>query len=51
MVWTLLMANHSFDHTYYTYRNLACALFAGLSLVALWPRDAHPGRDSKSPVT
>ena len=51
VVWTLLMANHSFDHTYYTYRNLACALFAGLALVALWPRAAHPGRDSKSPVT
>ena len=36
-VWTLLLANHSFDHTYYTYRNLCCAVFAACTLAALWP--------------
>lgn len=51
LVWTLLMANHSYDHTYYTYRNLACALFAACALAALWPRSARPAPDHKGPVT
>ena len=27
-MWYLVMANHSFDHTYYTYRNMTAAVFA-----------------------
>lgn len=40
LLWTLVMANHAFDHTYYTYRNLACAVFAVCALAAYWPRQA-----------
>ena len=33
-LWYLVMANHSFDHTYYTYRNAAVMVFAGFAFLA-----------------
>lgn len=32
--WYIVMANHSVDHAYYTYRSLAVCVFAALSLAA-----------------
>ena len=32
--WYIVMANHSVDHTYYTYRNLAAGVFALFALLA-----------------
>lgn len=34
-LWYLLMANHSYDHTYYTYRNMTAAVFSGFAFLAL----------------
>lgn len=33
-LWILVMANHAYDHTYFTYRNLTVCAFAGLSFIA-----------------
>lgn len=33
-VWCIVMANHSYDHTYFTYRNLTMAVFALYALPA-----------------
>ena len=33
-LWYFVMANHSFDHTYFTYRNAAAMVFAGFAFVA-----------------
>lgn len=33
-MWILVMANHAHDHTYFTYRNLTVAAFAGLALLS-----------------
>ena len=33
-MWYLVMANHTYDHTYFTYRSLTAALFAGLACVS-----------------
>ena len=34
MLWYLVMANHSFDHTYFTYRNAAVMVFSGFACIA-----------------
>ena len=34
VVWYVVMANHSFDHTYYTYRNTAMSVMAGFTFLA-----------------
>jgi len=39
--WYIVMANHSVDHTYYTYRILTICVFAGLSLAALLFEKQH----------
>lgn len=36
-LWILVMANHAHDHTYFTYRNLTVAVFAGMALIACLP--------------
>ena len=33
-VWYLVMSNHSFDHTYYTYRNVTMSVMAGVAFLA-----------------
>lgn len=33
-LWYVVMANHSYDHTYFTYRNLAVSALAGYTLLA-----------------
>jgi len=33
-LWYLVMANHSYDHTYYTYRNAAVMVFSGFVFIA-----------------
>ena len=33
-MWYIVMANHSFDHTYYTYRNATVMVFAGFACLA-----------------
>ncbi len=33
-LWYLVMANHSHDHTYFTYRNAAVMVFAGYAFIA-----------------
>ena len=33
-VWYLVMSNHSFDHTYYTYRNVTMSVIAGFAFIA-----------------
>ncbi|MBR7113466.1 MAG: hypothetical protein IKC76_03010 [Firmicutes bacterium] len=33
-LWILVMANHAHDHTYFTYRNLTVAAFAGLAFLS-----------------
>ena len=33
-MWYIVMANHSFDHTYYTYRNVTVMVFAGFAFVS-----------------
>lgn len=40
-MWYLVMANHSHDHTYYTYRNMTVAVFAGFA----WLSCMLPGRE------
>ena len=34
VLWYLVMANHSFDHTYYTYRNAAVMVFSGFAFIS-----------------
>ena len=34
LAWYIVMANHSVDHTYYTYRNLAMAVFSGFAFLS-----------------
>ena len=34
VAWFIVMANHSVDHAYYTYRNLAPGIFAGFACIA-----------------
>lgn len=34
VVWYFVMANHSFDHTYYTYRNATMSVMAGFTCLA-----------------
>lgn len=42
----LVMANHAFDHTYFTYRDLAASIFAGYAAVwGIAGTDAHSPRD------
>ena len=36
-LWYFVMANHSFDHTYFTYRNAAVMVFSGFSFLACMP--------------
>jgi len=38
VVWYMVMANHSFDHTYYTYRNLTMSVVSGLAFLACFTR-------------
>lgn len=33
-MWYIVMANHSFDHTYYTYRNATVIVFAGFACLS-----------------
>ena len=33
-VWYFVMANHSYDHTYFTYRNVTMSVIAGLAFIA-----------------
>ena len=33
-VWYMVMANHSYDHTYYTYRNVTMSVIAGFAFIA-----------------
>lgn len=33
LVWYFVMANHSFDHTYYTYRNVTMSVIAGFAFI------------------
>ena len=33
-MWYLVMANHSFDHTYYTYRNASVMVFSGFAFIS-----------------
>lgn len=33
-LWYIVMANHSFDHTYFTYRNAAVMVFAGFAFLS-----------------
>ena len=33
LVWYFVMANHSFDHTYYTYRNVTMSVMAGFAFI------------------
>jgi len=33
LAWFIVMANHSVDHTYYTYRNLTSGVFAGFACI------------------
>ena len=33
-MWYIVMANHSYDHTYFTYRNTGVIVFAGLAFIA-----------------
>jgi len=33
IVWYMVMANHSFDHTYYTYRNATMSVMAGFAFI------------------
>ena len=37
-LWLLVMANHSYDHTYFTYRNTAVMVFAGFAFLACLPK-------------
>ena len=39
-VWYLVMANHSFDHTYYTYRNLTMSVMAGFAFLSCCTRES-----------
>lgn len=34
LAWYIVMSNHSVDHTYYTYRNLAMAVFSGFAFLS-----------------
>lgn len=34
LLWCIVMANHSFDHTYFTYRNLTVSAMAGFAFIA-----------------
>ena len=34
VVWYMVMANHSFEHTYYTYRNTTMSVIAGFAFIA-----------------
>ena len=33
-LWYLVMANHSYDHTYFTYRNAAVMMFSGFACLS-----------------
>jgi len=33
-LWYLVMANHSHDHTYFTYRNMTVAVFSGFACLS-----------------
>ena len=35
--WYIVMANHSIDHTYFTYRSAAAIVLAGFALIAMLP--------------
>ena len=35
--WYIVMANHSIDHTYFTYRSAAAMVLAGFALIAMLP--------------
>lgn len=37
LAWYIVMANHSYDHTYFTYRNLTIGVFAGMACLACLP--------------
>lgn len=38
LMWYIVMANHSYDHTYFTYRNLAVSAMAGYAFLAFFLR-------------
>jgi len=42
VMWYIVMANHSIDHTYFTYRSAAAMVLAGYALVVylLSPRES-----------
>ena len=42
-LWYMVMANHSYDHTYFTYRNAAVAVFSAFALAAcaLTPKERN----------
>ena len=40
--WYTVMANHSIDHTYFTYRSAAAMVFAGYALIAMLLRPREP---------
>jgi len=46
-VWYLVMANHSYDHTYYTYRNLAMSAVSGFAFLACCTKKNSFLKDSK----
>lgn len=37
LMWYIVMANHSYDHTYFTYRSLTIGVFAGMACLACLP--------------
>lgn len=43
-LWYLVMANHSYDHTYFTYRNLTVSVMAGYALLACLLEPEAPDR-------
>jgi len=44
VVWYLVMANHSYDHTYYTYRNVTMSVIAGFAFMACCLKEKSGGR-------
>ena len=45
IVWYLVLANHAYDHTYYTYRNATVSVLAGYALLACLPAADAQGRE------
>ena len=45
-MWDIVMANHSIDHTYFTFRSAAAMVFAGFALITLL---FSPAEEDKTP--